>query len=454
MPPSQITDIVSTGEPALSSQQMFAYTAIEQTSDNIFITGKAGTGKSVLLMYFIQNTSKNVAVVAPTGIAAINVGGQTIHSFFGLDIGVQKPQDPEKIYNFSDESAAVWQKLDTLVIDEISMVRADVMQMINAKLQAARNSFYEPFGGCQLVVFGDLFQLPPVEEKDLDAQVYLREHYQGIYFFDAPIIKAYPLKVIELQHIFRQSDPLFIELLNKIRTGSTDTGSLGIINRRYCSDALQNTLITLTCTNKRAEAINTERLALLEGKQYVYEGLTEGYIDPKDTIAEQVLHLKVGAHIMMLRNDPQHRWVNGTLGTVAELTPCSIAVEINGNRYIIGREKWEARRYRYLQSKSSLDQEVVGVFTQFPLKLAYALTIHKSQGQTLDGVIVDLGKVSFAPGQTYVALSRCRSLDKLYVDAPIRSSDISVDKNVLSYMEMADRYTTDQYLIATAPQAD
>ena len=424
---------------ALGPEQQAAFHAFEDTRENYFLTGKAGTGKSVLLQYFVKHTKKKVVIVAPTGIAAINVGGQTIHSFFSLSIGVQKPEDPEARYFFSDEKEKMYRELDVLVIDEVSMVRADVMEMISAKLSAAREEYFEPFGGCQIIAVGDLYQLPPVGEKDLDAQTYLEDRYASLFFFNAPSVKNFPFHILELQHIYRQTDSNFINILNRIRTGENSEQFLSVINSRYHPAVLNQKLVTLTSTNDRAEAINEQRLQELDGPLYVYEAIIDGHFEPRDCIEEQTLRLKVGARIMMLRNDSEKRWANGSIGVIAALSECSIVVAIGDGEYLVDREVWESKRYCYKRDQQFLQQETVGTFAQYPLKLAYAVTIHKSQGQTYDGAIIDLNYGAFAPGQTYVALSRCRSLDHLYLMSPLRPGDIKAEQSVVDYMNVAKR---------------
>ena len=421
----------------LCSEQLAAFQEMEQTDQNIFLTGKAGTGKTVLLRYFLEHTHKKVAAIAPTGIAAINIGGQTIHSFFKLNLGVQKPELAEEVYTYSDELRELYKKIDTLVIDEASMVRADIMEMINAKLQSAREEFFEPFGGCQVIAVGDLYQLPPVSENDFDAELYLRDHYDTDYFFSAPIIKAFPFKIIELQQIHRQNDRYFIDILNRVRIGDVDHDTMNRINDRCREVSDDDKLITLTSTNERADQINEEHLNALEGEEHIYNCLIEGFMDMKDVVADAVLRLKSGAKVIMIKNDPDGRWVNGTMARVKSLSNCAVTVEIGDEEYMVDKEEWESKAYRYNRVSGSLEQETTGKFYQFPVKLAYAMTIHKSQGQTYDGVIIDLKKSAFATGQIYVALSRCRTIDKLFLSAPLKMKEIMIDPRIQKYMNGA-----------------
>lgn len=421
----------------LCPEQLAALKELDESGDNIFLTGKAGTGKTVLLRYFLEHTHKNVAAVAPTGIAAINIGGQTIHSFFKLNLGVQKPELAEEVYTYNDDSRELYRKIDTLVIDEASMVRADVMEMINAKLQSAREEFFEPFGGCQVIAVGDLYQLPPVGETNFDAELYLRDHYDTDYFFSAPIVKAFPFKIIELQQIHRQDDSHFIDILNRIRTGDVDHETMKAINDRCREIADEDDLVTLTTTNERADQINEEHLNALEGEEHVYPCLIEGFMDMNDVVADELLRLKPGAKVIMIKNDPEGRWVNGTMAKIKSLSNCAVTVTIGDKEYMVDKEEWESKAYRYNRENGFLDQETTGKFYQFPVKLAYALTIHKSQGQTYDGVIIDLKKSAFATGQIYVALSRCRTINKLYLSAPLKMKEIMTDPRIQKYMDNA-----------------
>lgn len=447
----------------LGDEQKRVFSLMNNSNENLFITGKAGTGKSVLLQYFVRHTSKQVAVVAPTGVAALNVGGQTIHSFFSMSLDIQDPDDRSQVTDMGYKRKEILNGIQTLVIDEISMVSADIMDMIDAKLKYARNS-NEAFGGCQIIVFGDLYQLPPVVPSG-QASRYMEDRYTTIYYFGADEIRKKPFKIIELQHVFRQKDQTFIDILNKIRLGQTSKGLLDDINSCCVVPPEDEQYITLTGDNATANSINKEKLLALNTKEYVYDGSVTGDIKQSSMPTDLHLHLKVGAHVMMIKNDhtdnsstdkrKKARWVNGTLGIISQLTPDSIKVEINGVSHWVDKEKWEKYQYRYNSQEKKLEKDVVAVFTQYPIRLAYAITIHKSQGQTYDAVKVDLSKGAFAAGQTYVALSRCRSMESLYLTKALKQEDIKVSQEVINYMkgrivEPSER--TDLYRIKNVQQ--
>lgn len=437
---SEVTEIDSI---ALGPEQKRVYDKMNGTHENLFITGKAGTGKSVLLQYFVRHTSKQVAVVAPTGVAALNVGGQTIHSFFGMGFDIQDPDDISQVSDMGYKKREILNGLQVLVIDEISMVSADIMDMIDAKLKYARNN-QQPFGGCQIIAFGDLYQLPPVVPSG-QATRYMEDRYTTTYFFGADEIRNHPFEIIELQHVFRQKDPVFIDILNQIRLGKTSKAVLDDINSCCVLPPEDEKYITLTGDNATANRINREKLDALPSKEFIYTGKVTGDLKQSSMPTDLNLHLKVGAHVMMIKNDrtdntsndkrKKARWVNGTLGVISQLTDNGIKVEINGVSHWVDKEVWEKYQYSYDASTKSLNKDVVATFSQYPIKLAYAITIHKSQGQTYDAVKVDLTKGAFAAGQTYVALSRCRSMSSLYLTSALKQEDIKVSQEVVNYMK-------------------
>lgn len=415
----------------LSDEQTEFFKLINENMTNAYITGKAGTGKSVLLQYFVEQTTKNVAVVAPTGVAALNVGGQTIHSFFKLPPELQDFKNIKVDYKTKE----VLRHIDTLVIDEVSMVRVDLMEAMNVKLQLARGSSL-PFGGVQLVMFGDLFQLPPIVS---DGQLgrYFDHNFGGVYFFHAPVFKDFDFEILELQHIFRQEDEEFREILNSIRIGKHTEETLKKINKRAEEKLPATGFITLAGHNNTVSKINHEKLESLESEEKTYVAKITGNLQESSFPTEKELKLKEGAQIMLLKNDKQNprRWVNGTLGIVTKLTDNLIRVNIDGVEHSINKENWEKIKYSYDHEKRTLEKEVVSTFTQFPLRLAWAITIHKSQGQTYQSVAIDLSHRAFASGQTYVALSRCQSLEGLYLLSPIKNEDIIVDQEIVEFME-------------------
>ena len=408
-----------------------AFDLMESTSKCAYITGKAGTGKSTLLTYFREKTKKNVIVLAPTGIAAINVEGSTIHSFFQLP-----PQLIEKRHITKDFTRQeLFDKIDMIVIDEISMVRADILDGIDYALRINRKKDI-PFGGVQMIFFGDLYQLPPVVVgKDLTD--YFEENFGGFYFFNAKVFKEISFEYIELQIIFRQKDDDFKQLLNSIRENKVTVNDLNILNTRFRPNhtlTSKDVCLTLTTTNKIAEDINQERMNGLTSKEFLYTAEIIGKFDKSSYPTEQRLILKEGAQIMMLKNDSKKRWVNGTIGIIKKLSD-EVVVEIEGTSYTIEKATWEVVEYQYNKEEKKIEAVVTGSFTQFPVKLAWAITIHKSQGQTFDNVVINLGNGAFAHGQTYVALSRCTSLEGIILKTQIRPRDIILDSKVANFIK-------------------
>ncbi|MBD3375028.1 AAA family ATPase [candidate division KSB1 bacterium] len=399
----------------------------------LFITGKAGTGKTTLLRYYMSKTTKKIALVAPTGIAALHIGGQTIHSFFKFPLGHIQDQDIKVSRNRD-----MYRALDAIIIDEVSMVRADLMDAIDKFLRLNGRDKNQPFGGIQMIFFGDLFQLPPVV-SDREETKFFTHYYHSPFFFDAKVFEYQPIKSHELTKVYRQTDKSFIDLLNAIRMD--DITDQQMIKLNHCKERFNNQpeteIVRLTTTNKSACTINQSRLNNLKAPSFRYTGYLEGKFPDKSLPTEMMLILKVGAKVMFVKNDSQKRWVNGTLGIVTALTQTSVRVKNVSNDfdYDVEREKWEVFRYQYDKEKKKLVKNVVGSFSQYPLKLAWAITIHKSQGLTFDKVIIDMGNGAFAHGQTYVALSRCRSLNGISLVKDVRRADIKVDAAVKRFIE-------------------
>lgn len=429
----QIISVSTAGIPPdfqLTQEFSDTFDRIENTGHHFYITGNAGTGKSTLLQYFKENTKKKTVVVAPTGIAAINIGGSTLHSFFRFPFHLITKSDIKKIRDKEKLFAA----LETLVIDEVSMVRADMMDAVDQSLRLNRNRPYEPFGGVQVVLIGDLFQLPPIVDEDLAE--YYGDFYETPFFFSAQVFNEVRLQKIELQKVFRQTDPVFIGLLNKVRNNTVQQSDLMKINQRYRPSMDAGGLdlaITLTSTNALASAINVQRLSALKTREYVFESIIDGDFDEKSYPTEKKLKLKKGVQVMMVKNDPNKRWVNGTLGVIHHLTEEAIEVSFGGIVHKIEPSIWEKLDYEYDRENGSIEPVVNGAFRQYPIKLAWAITIHKSQGKTFNNVIIDLGRGAFAHGQAYVALSRCRSYAGLHLKTPFRYSDIILDQRVRSF---------------------
>jgi len=406
---------------------------LEHGAEPLFVTGRAGTGKSTLLSHFAKNTKLNMAVLAPTGVAALNVQGQTIHSFFGF-----RPSITEDVALKKGRAARakqqIYKNLHTLVIDEISMVRADLLDCVDAFLRGYRKTV-EPFGGVRMIFIGDVFQLPPVMQ-DSERDLFSSE-YQSPYFFDAKVMsRGFRFRIIELDKIFRQKHADFIGILNAIRDGSLGSEHLKKLNSRVES-LLHKRLgaIVLTTTNAMADAVNQERLAKLPGKIGEYCGVLSGDFDERQRPTDEKIQLKKGARVMFLNNDRENRWVNGTLGDVVEvMSKCAFVQIVGGDLVKVEPHAWELTRYVVKAETGTLEHETIGTYTQLPLRLAWAVTIHKSQGKTFDEVRIDFGRGTFAHGQAYVALSRCRTLEGLTLVRPFRQEDVRLDPRVTDFM--------------------
>jgi len=412
----------------LSAEQAAVFDAIETTRENIFVTGRAGTGKSTLLNHLSWNTSKQVVICAPTGVAALNVGGQTIHSLFRLPIGVIADHQIDQV----PELRKLLNTIDTLVIDEVSMVNADLLDAIDRSLRQARQRPREAFGGVQVVLFGDPYQLAPVP-GDADERAYFQDQYRSMWFFDAKVWEETDLKIYELTVIHRQHEDEFKHMLNAVRHGRVTAEIAGRLNETGARPAPTDGAITLATTNSTVTRINATALARLSGRSMTAKAQITGEFGGRAFPADDALELKQGAQVMFLRNDAEQRWVNGSIGTVTRIDT-TVWVEVDGETHSVVPTIWEKYRYTYSAATKSLKKDIVAEFTQFPLRLAWAVTIHKSQGKTYSRAIVDLGSRSFAPGQTYVALSRISALEGLYMTRPLRPADIIVDTNVQRFM--------------------
>lgn len=414
----------------LSSEQQNLFDKIENSSNHFFITGKAGTGKSVLLQFFKQKSAKKVVVCAPTGVAALNVGGQTIHSLFRIPPAFIE-RDSLKPVGY--KTARLLQNIDTVVIDEISMVRADLMDAIDYRLRQARHNNL-PFGGVQVVMFGDLYQLPPVV-NDPELHKYFADNNNGYYFFNAHVWERAQFDIYELTNIFRQKDEAFISILNAVRNGTVGEQHLSTLNMRAQVPIPEEGVLTLATTNQAVNEINDYHLGKIQDKIYSYRATITGDLEQSYFPTEEILRLKKGAQVMLIKNDKDKRWVNGIIGFIDSLTETEIKVNIDGFVYSVTPETWNKIRYEYNPTSHKIEEEVVSSFTQYPLRLAWAITIHKSQGHTYGSVAVDMGDGAFAHGQTYVALSRCKSLEGLYLKREIVREDIIVEQSIISFME-------------------
>ena len=403
---------------------------IENTKDHFYITGKAGSGKSTLLAYFRSVTQKNTAVLAPTGVAAIRVKGQTIHSFFGFPPKVIQTRHIKKVRQIE-----LLQNLETLIIDEISMVRADVFDAIDYSLRVHRKKLTQPFGGVQVIVFGDLFQLPPVVNMD-ESSLLERIYPNGQFFFHSNIFQDAQFKTLELQNIYRQTDDHFIYLLNAVRDGSITNSQIDNLNDSLVENfEMDEGKIILTTTNARASGINQNYLKQLSSEEFSYRAQATGQFYKELFPTDEVLKLKKGAQVIMIKNDPEKRWVNGSIGTIHDIAEKKIKVKINHKIYEVKKEKWDRIQYSYDDDQQEVLENVTGSFKQYPMRLAWAITIHKSQGQTFEKVIIDMSQGSFAPGQLYVALSRCISLEGIELLRPLKKSDVIVNKQLIGFQD-------------------
>jgi ATP-dependent DNA helicase PIF1 len=408
---------------------------LNETDESLFVTGNAGTGKSVLLNLFTNDTKKNVAIIAPTGVAAVNVGGSTIHSFFGFAPNVNS----EDIYKFpaTNEKRQVLLNLDTLVIDEISMVRADIMDAIDKSLRINRDRKDEPFGGVQMVYFGDLLQLPPVLVNDEKESFNFL--YESPFFFSSVVIQQNPIKRIALEKVYRQEDEAFLEILNAMRTRSMTPDNYKRLNQQVMDmGADYSDHIYLSTTNKIAEGINSQRLMQLKGKEKEFKADVWGDFKSSHSPVLESITLKIGARVMLQNNDKEDRWVNGTMATVMDFVDepeSGVVVQLDeGTKFFITPHSWDMYKYEFNKNTKQIQTETVGSFSQLPLKLAWAVTIHKSQGKTFEKIIIDLGYGAFAHGQTYVALSRCTSLSGVVLKNFLRERDVIIDKRVVDWL--------------------
>lgn len=416
----------------LSNEQKKAFYIMENSHESIFICGKAGAGKSEVLKYFINNTKKEILVTAYTGVAALNIGGQTLHSLFLLENGIQKLDD-EKNYELPDRIRKILQSVDTIVVDEASMVSSDIIEMIDKKCKCALGNGM-PFGGIQFIFFGDLYQLPPI--VDYKTRNYLKKNLGGVFFFNAPIIRSMDIRTFELENIFRQKDYEFKNILNDIRVGHNDIFILNKINSRVLPVPTDKEIITLCARREPVNKINKTKLDEIDSKEFVYCGEIKGKVKENSLPVDKELHLKVGAQVMMVVNENKGGgWVNGSLGVITELFDNAIKVKIDGKENLVNKNLWSYEDYDIDKETGKITKKTVGSFEQFPVKLAWAVTIHKSQGKTYKSIVIDLDEGAFSPGQVYVALSRCTSLEGIYLKRPIRREEICISNEVSNFVD-------------------
>ncbi len=422
----------------LNPQFVRALDVMENGDGCVFITGRAGTGKSTLLQYFKKTTQKNIVILAPTGVASVNIGGATIHSFFQFKPDVTL----EKAWKIGGKAKKpeLYKSLDAIVIDEISMVRADLLDCVDAFMRRVCGTM-APFGGKRVIMFGDLYQLPPVVTRE-DQEIF-RSRYDSAFFFSADVISRTPLTFIELEHIYRQTDDAFIKVLNAIRENVATDSDIKLLNTRVYEDYApppEEYVIHLTGTNRDAEAYNTYQLHSLMGKLHNFTATSTGKFDRRAEPAPRELTLKIGAQVMLTSNDREKRFINGTVGRVEEIGIVDelpvISVRLHNKKLVdVGPNSWEMFRFSYSTHSGRITTEVAGTYTQLPLILAWGITIHKSQGKTFERLAIDLPQ-SFAHGQTYVALSRATSLDGIVLKRPLSKRHIIMDKVVTTWLTL------------------
>lgn len=418
-----------------------AWNLLQNTHKSVFLTGKAGSGKSTFLKYICKNTKKKNIVLAPTGISAVNVGGQTLHSFFKIPFKPLLPDDPEfsprkirQTLRYSKDKVKIIRELELIIIDEISMVRADIIDFIDKVLRVYSNNMREPFGGKQLLFVGDVFQLEPVVTRDM--RDILSRFYTQFFFFNARVFGDLGLVPIELQKMYRQTDNTFLSLLDRVRNNHASAQDIAQLNQRYNPNFTDNGefVITLAMRRDTVDAINDEHMRALTTPEYTFTGVITDKFPENELPTNKELVLKQGAQVIFIRNDKDNRWVNGTLAKVYEVSDDTLRVEMeNGEIYKLEREMWENMQYTYDEKEKKIIESVLGTFSQFPIKPAWALTVHKSQGLTFNNVVIDFGGGAFTSGQTYVALSRCTTLEGITLLKPLSARDIIVSTAVVTF---------------------
>ena len=433
-----------------------AWGVIQNTHRSVFLTGKAGTGKSTFLKYICETTKKKHVVLAPTGIAAVNVGGQTLHSFFKIPLKPLVPDEPDyanpgrmrKMLRYTKDKVKLIRELDLIIIDEISMVRADIIDFIDRVLRVYSSNMREPFGGKQLLFVGDIFQLEPVVTQD--TRDILRHYYKNFFFFSARAFSQINLVPIELRKIYRQSDSDFISLLDRVRVNHATSNDITRLNQRYNPDYKEEKgsfSITIATRRDTVDSINDEHMQAIKTPERIYEGIIEGDFPENSLPTAKHLALKVGAQVIFIRNDKDWRWCNGTIGIVTRLEEDRVKVQLeNGVEVYVQIELWENMQYTYNEKEKKVEEKVLGSFSQIPIKPAWALTVHKSQGLTFNNVVLDFAGGAFSSGQTYVALSRCTSMEGITLLKPLNERDIIVNIAVVDF----SRQFNNRHLIDSA----
>ena len=440
-----------------------ALNLIQYTRQSVFLTGKAGTGKSTFLRYICEHTKKKHVVLAPTGIAAINAGGSTMHSFFKLPFYPFLPDNPDfslqrgrihEFFKYTKPHRKLLEELELIIIDEISMVRADIIDAVDRILRVYSRNLREPFGGKQILLVGDVFQLEPVVKGD--EREILNRFYPTPYFFSARVFNQIDLVSIELQKVYRQTDATFVGVLDHIRNNTVGATDLQLLNTRYgtqIEESEADMYITLATRRDNVDHINDKKLAELPGEPVTFSGEITGDFPESSLPTSQELVLKPGAQIIFIKNDFDRRWVNGTIGIISGFDPFEETLYVitdDGKECDVKRESWRNIRYKYNEEKKQIEEEELGTFTQYPIRLAWAITIHKSQGLTFSRAVIDFTGGVFAGGQAYVALSRCTSLEGIQLKKPVSRADVFVRPEIIGF---AERFNNRQAIDRALKQA-